>query len=86
MENFISMLKFGCSQNQIYMILSSISNILLRKSWLLDFQCVLLSCVCLCSVSRPCGAMGWSLVYDCGVPRLYFMCKRFYDFTVSLEC
>ena len=31
----------------------------------------LLSCGCLCSVSLPCGAVIWCVVFVCGVSRSY---------------
>ena len=36
-----------------------------RESGLFYFNCPLMACDCQCSVSLPCGAVGWSEVGDC---------------------
>ena len=36
-----------------------------RESGLLYFNCPLMACDSQCSVSLPCGAVGWSEVGDC---------------------
>ena len=36
-----------------------------RKSWLLYFNCLLMSFVCQCSMSLPHGAVSWSVICDC---------------------
>ena len=42
-----------------------------RKGWWFTLKVFLLSRVCLCSVSIPRSAMGWSVVYDCVFSWLY---------------
>ena len=42
-----------------------------RESLLLYFCFVLMLCHCYCSVNLRCGAMGWSVVCDCGTSWSY---------------
>ena len=42
-----------------------------RKSWLLCFFVLRMSCYCKCSVALPHDAVGWSAVGDCGISRSY---------------
>ena len=39
-------------------------------------------CYYKCSLALPCGAVGWSAVYDCGISRLYSLtfCLHFRQF------
>ena len=36
-------------------------------SMIVAFPCHSLGCLLLCGSLSPCGAMGWSVVYDCGI-------------------
>ena len=53
----------------VHYLVSSFAIISLEKisSWLLYFNCLLMSFANLCSVSFPRGAVGWSTACDCGV-------------------
>ena len=53
----------------VHYLVSYIAIISLRKkdSWLLYFNCLLMSFDIQCSVSLPHGAVGWSTVCDCGI-------------------
>ena len=37
------------------------------KAGCFAFIVLQMSCYCKCSVALPCGAVGWSAVYDCGI-------------------
>ena len=38
-----------------------------KESWILYFDCLLMSFDNWCPVSLPCGDLGWSTVCNCGV-------------------
>ena len=38
-----------------------------KESWLLYFDCLLMSFDCLCSLALPRVAVGWSAERDCGI-------------------
>ena len=56
--------------NALLNVLSSFAIILTRKRELVAFNYFIvfrMSCYCKCSVALPRGAVGWSVVCDCGI-------------------
>ena len=62
---FCACLSFSIYYFESILVLQSSSRE--RESWLLSFVVSLMSCYCVCSVALPRGAVGWSLVCDCGI-------------------
>ena len=62
---FCACLSFSIYYFESILVLQSSSRE--RESWLLSFVVSLMSCYCECSVALPHGAVGWSLVCDCGI-------------------
>ena len=56
--------------NTVSKVFSCFFNRLTKKEIPVRFSLIvfMLSCVCLCSVPLPCGAVGLSVVYCCGMP------------------
>ena len=63
-----------CGVQLVLCILSSFAMIFLRKKELFDLHqlCSMLACGCQCSVSIPCGAVGWSVTFPGHTHFLYF--------------
>ena len=62
---FCACLSFSICYFESILVLQSSSRE--RESRLLSFVVSLMSCYCECSVALPRGAVGWSLVCDCGI-------------------
>ena len=60
---------YGWSLLSVHYLVSSFAIISLeeKESWMLYFDCLLMSFDNWCPVSLPCGDLGWSTECNCGV-------------------